>query len=45
MEAPFVPQLRNPEDTRHFDQDIPTEVRIQGPYGVMHRKEVGYEYN
>jgi len=24
-EAPFKPQLRNPEDTRHFDQDIPAE--------------------
>ena len=25
-EAPFKPQLRNPEDTRHFDDDIPAEV-------------------
>lgn len=24
--APFKPELRNPEDTRHFDSDIPAEV-------------------
>jgi protein-serine/threonine kinase len=24
--APFRPDLRNPEDTRHFDDDIPAEV-------------------
>lgn len=24
--APFRPELRNPEDTRHFDDDIPAEV-------------------
>ncbi|KAI5123667.1 hypothetical protein M0805_001696 [Coniferiporia weirii] len=23
--APFMPELRNPEDTRHFDDDIPAE--------------------
>ena len=45
MEAPFVPQLRNPEDTRHFDQDIPAEVRIQCPYGAMPQKGVRYMYN
>ena len=28
MEAPFRPQLRNAEDTRHFDEDIPAEVRV-----------------
>ena len=26
--APFRPELRNPEDTRHFDDDIPNEVRL-----------------
>jgi len=26
--APFRPELRNPEDTRHFDPDIPPEVRV-----------------
>ena len=25
--APYKPDLRNPEDTRHFDSDIPPEVR------------------
>jgi len=25
MEPPFRPELRNPEDTRYFDQDIPPE--------------------
>ena len=25
--APYRPELRNPEDTRHFDDDIPAEVR------------------
>jgi hypothetical protein len=24
--APFRPDLSNPEDTRHFDDDIPAEV-------------------
>lgn len=24
--APYCPELRNPEDTRHFDSDIPPEV-------------------
>ena len=24
--APYRPELRNPEDTRHFDDDIPSEV-------------------
>jgi hypothetical protein len=24
--APFRPELRNPEDTRHFEDDIPAEV-------------------
>jgi protein-serine/threonine kinase len=24
--APFRPDLRNPEDTRHFDDDTPPEV-------------------
>jgi len=24
--APYRPELRNPEDTRHFDSDIPAEV-------------------
>jgi hypothetical protein len=27
--APFRPELRNPDDTRHFDPDIPAEVRIK----------------
>lgn len=26
--APYRPELRNPEDTRHFDDDIPAEVRL-----------------
>lgn len=26
--APYKPELRSPEDTRHFDSDIPPEVRI-----------------
>ena len=26
--APYRPELRNPEDTRHFDDDIPAEVSI-----------------
>lgn len=25
--APYRPELNNPEDTRHFDDDIPAEVR------------------
>lgn len=25
--APYHPELNNPEDTRHFDDDIPAEVR------------------
>ena len=25
--APYHPELKNPEDTRHFDDDIPAEVR------------------
>ena len=25
---PYRPDLRNPEDTRHFDDDIPAEVRL-----------------
>ena len=24
--APYRPELLNPEDTRHFDDDIPSEV-------------------
>ena len=24
--APYRPELKNPEDTRHFDDDIPAEV-------------------
>lgn len=24
--APYHPDLNNPEDTRHFDEDIPAEV-------------------
>lgn len=24
--APFKPELKSPEDTRHFDSDIPNEV-------------------
>jgi hypothetical protein len=26
--APYCPELLNPEDTRHFDADIPPEVRV-----------------
>lgn len=25
--APYHPELKNPGDTRHFDDDIPAEVR------------------
>lgn len=25
--APYRPDLRNPADTKHFDDDIPAEVR------------------
>jgi protein-serine/threonine kinase len=28
--APYRPELRNPEDTRHFDDDIPAEVCTAG---------------
>lgn len=28
VKAPFRPELRNPADTRHFDDDIPAEVSI-----------------
>ena len=27
-DAPYRPELRHPEDTRHFDDDIPAVVRI-----------------
>jgi hypothetical protein len=27
--APYHPELRAPEDTRHFDPDIPAEVRVK----------------
>jgi hypothetical protein len=27
--APYCPELRSPDDTRHFDSDIPPEVRSQ----------------
>lgn len=27
--APYRPELVNPEDTRHFDSDIPPEVCMQ----------------
>ncbi|KAJ6505569.1 hypothetical protein C8R45DRAFT_817330, partial [Mycena sanguinolenta] len=29
--APYHPGLRAPEDTRHFDPDIPAEVRVNSP--------------
>jgi len=30
--APFRPELHNPEDTRHFDDDIPAEVGSMFPF-------------
>lgn len=27
VKAPFRPELRDPTDTRHFEDDIPAEVR------------------
>ena len=30
--APYHPELNNPEDTRHFDDDIPAEVRSPPRY-------------
>ena len=27
--APYRPELKNPEDTRHFDEDIPAEVSLE----------------
>ena len=30
--APFRPELHNPEDTRHFDDDIPAEVGSVFPF-------------
>lgn len=30
--APYRPELKNPEDTRHFDDDIPAEVRYISRY-------------
>jgi hypothetical protein len=29
--APYRPELQNAEDTRHFDSDIPAEVRVFQP--------------
>lgn len=26
--APFQPELKSPDDTRHFDSDIPAEVTL-----------------
>ena len=33
--APFRPELHNPEDTRHFDDDIPAEVCSVSPFSSV----------
>lgn len=37
--APFRPELRNPDDTRHFDPDIPAEVRVKRSDETRHAEQ------
>jgi len=32
--APYLPELRDPEDTQHFDSDIPPEVCFMSQLAV-----------
>jgi len=32
--APYQPNLTNPADTRHFDDDIPNEVSSESHSGI-----------